>query len=141
MLLFCFLYLSRYTSKYTFPVAILYGSAKKDYRAFLRIIVKEFEDCMKRLIQVTRNLTLVATSYISLFCLVGDGLEQSAMMSFAGHMHRYGCRYCLTEGDHPNDKGNGNGGGMYFHLRGQTLREKESLTLSDDREEDVSILF
>jgi hypothetical protein len=106
----------------------------------LEIIVKEFEACMKRPIEVIKNQKIVATSYISLFCVIGDGIEQSSMMSFAGHTHRYGCRYCLTRGEHPNDKGT-NQGGMYFHLRNQELRDKETLTLSDDREIDVSIMY
>jgi hypothetical protein len=123
--------LSRYTDKYSFPVAILYGAAKKNYRAFLKIVVDEFEACTKRPIEVKKNGRLIATSFISLLAVIGDGLEQSAMMSFAGHFHRYGCRYCLTRGDHPNDKGAGNNGGMYFYLHNQPLREKESLTMDD----------
>jgi hypothetical protein len=126
-----FLPLSRYTDQYSFPVAILYGAAKKNYRAFLKIVVDEFVECTKRPIEVKKNGNLIAKSYISLFAVIGDGLEQSAMMSFAGHFHRYGCRYCLTRGDHPNDKGDGNNRGMYFHLRNQPLREKESLVMED----------
>jgi hypothetical protein len=130
----------RYSDKYSFPVAVLYGNAKKDYMPFIKVVVDELKASSKRTLNITKNGNFVAETKVHLFACVGDGLEQQALMGHRGVAHTNGCRYCICCGEHPDDKGEGNNHGMYFVDRNAAMRTKESLALNDKSEEFVSIL-
>lgn len=67
----------------------------------------------------------------------GDGVQCNELMNFGGHCCTYGCRFCLTKGNHRGDVRDNNGivtkgtHGMYFENRNQQLRSRDSLLLKD----------
>jgi hypothetical protein len=130
----------RYAENYSFPIAVLYGNAKKDYMPFIKVIVDELKESSKCRLKISKNGKLIADTRVHLFACIGDGLEQQALMGHRGVAHTNGCRYCICCGEHPNDKGEGNNHGMYFVDRKAAMRTKESLALNDKSDEFVSIL-
>ena len=101
----------------------------------------------KKPLLVIRNEIQVAISRVSALYVCGDGVQCNELMNFAGHNSKNGCRFCLTSGEHRKDAydkdGNVTAGkhGMYFQSRGEELRSKDSLILSDKSPRYVSVFI
>ena len=89
-----------------------------------------------------RNSEIVAISRVTTLYVSGDGVQCNELMNFAGHCSLFGCRFCLTKGQHRID-GNSTETkhGMYFQNRNQELRSRESLILKDKSPQYVSNFF
>lgn len=90
----------------------------------------------KKPLLVKRNSKMVAISRVTTLFVSGDGVQCNELMNFAGHCSTYGCRFCLTQGEHRlelNEDGDVVPGrhGMYFQSRNQEIRSKDSLILKD----------
>jgi hypothetical protein len=86
------IYTYSYTKEFSFPVAIVYGKVKKNYRSFLDLVIKELELVSAKPLLVKRNGEKVACAKVHLLCIIGDGIEQQALMNHKGHQSIYGCR-------------------------------------------------
>jgi hypothetical protein len=71
---------------------VVYGNAKKNYRSFLNLIIKELEIVQTKPLLVKKNGRVVTKAKVHLLCVLGDGIEQQALMNHKGHMSIYGCR-------------------------------------------------
>jgi len=78
--------------------------------------------------------------------LGADGVGFNSLMCFYGHTGTYGCRFCVSKGEHRVDGEVDENGevqrgksGMYFQSRNALLRTYESLILKDQVAPYVSI--
>ncbi|KAI8323632.1 hypothetical protein EDC96DRAFT_595496 [Choanephora cucurbitarum] len=116
-----------------FEVAVFCGNHKKNLRSLLRPIIKELETFGRSPVEVFRNGDHVTSANIHCLTLTGDLVELNSLMDFAGFVARYGCKQCLTLGEHPVDSCESCvKSGMYFPKRDQAERTKGHLLLLEE---------
>lgn len=110
--------------------------------SYLLPIVKELSKLNKKPLLVKKNSEAVAISRVTTLYVSGDGVQCNELMNFAGHCSYFGCRFCLTKGQHRIDgSSTETKHGMYFQNRNQDLRSRESLILKDKSPQYVSNFF
>ncbi|CEP06796.1 hypothetical protein, partial, partial [Parasitella parasitica] len=119
----------RYARHATFQIAILPSKAKGDFDSFMAPIVDEVNLLSEKTLVIVGNDNQPVKCKVYVLFINGDGIEANRMLNFQGHMSTYGCRFCITKGEHRVDGSNATG--MYFADRKAPLRTKESLLLKD----------
>ncbi|CAO3623086.1 unnamed protein product [Mucor hiemalis] len=118
----------RFNNEHTFQVGVIHSVKKPNLYSYLRPIIDELLSLQKKPLKVFLNGEFLAISSITCFRVLGDGVEVNELMSFAGHMSTYGCRFCLVKGERRKDTvDTTNRGGLYFVQRNQPMRTFKSL--------------
>ena len=105
--------------------------------SYLKPIIDELSKLNSKPLLVRRNGQEIAKSRVTAMFISGDGVQCNELMNFGGHCCTYGCRFCLTKGQHRGDVRNKQGvvtegaHGMYFENRNQQMRSRDSLLLKD----------
>lgn len=136
---FTFFKLQRFNNEHTFQVGVIHSVKKPNLYSYLRPIIDELLSLQKKPLKVFLNGEFLAISSITCFRVLGDGVEVNELMSFAGHMSTYGCRFCLVKGERRKDTvDTTNRGGLYFVQRNQPMRTFKSLIHTETNPDYVS---
>ncbi|OBZ66977.1 hypothetical protein A0J61_11913, partial [Choanephora cucurbitarum] len=118
----------RFENKNMIQAAVLCCDGKRDVKSFLKPIIKELELFSKQPFRVLVDGREKALAHMHLLCITSNLVESNKLVDFGGHGSWFGCKCCLTKGQHPDEDGKND---MYYALRNKPLRTVASLMLDE----------